>query len=116
VRSLVRRCRDNGTTVFLTTHDMHVADALCDRVAFLVDGAIRELDSPRSLKLRHGRRKVSVEVIHDGEPRRATFSLDELGHNEDFLAFLRSGKIETIHSRESTLDDVFRAVTGRTLS
>jgi fluoroquinolone transport system ATP-binding protein len=116
VRSLVRRCRDDGTTIFLTTHDMHTAEALCDRVAFLVDGAIRELGSPRSLMLRHGRRELSVEAIHAGEARRATFPLDELGRNQDFLAFLRSGRVETIHSHESTLDDVFRAVTGRTLS
>ncbi len=53
--------RRPGRTIFLTTHDMTLADELCDRVAFLVDGRIAALDAPRELRLRHGRRAVAVE-------------------------------------------------------
>jgi ABC-type multidrug transport system ATPase subunit len=52
VMNKIRELRDRGTTVFLTTHNMNVADEVCDRVAFLVDGRIRLIDSPRELKLR----------------------------------------------------------------
>ena len=48
---MIREARDGGATVFLTTHDMVTANELCDRVAFLVDGQIAALDSPRSLRL-----------------------------------------------------------------
>ena len=116
VRDLVLRRRDAGTTVFLTTHDMQVADALCDRVAFLVDGRIAELDAPRKLKLRHGRRDVTVGWRQDGELRERSFPIRGLGRDQAFLELLRGDAIETIHSRESTLEDVFRLVTGRRLT
>jgi ABC-type multidrug transport system ATPase subunit len=42
--------------VFLTTHDMHTARELCDRVAFIVDGALAVIEAPRALMLKHGSR------------------------------------------------------------
>ena len=46
---LVRKIRDRGTTVFLTTHYMDEAEILCDRVAIMDHGKIIRLDSPRAL-------------------------------------------------------------------
>ena len=46
MKDMIKEFRDNGGTVFLTTHLMHDADELCDRVAFIADGKIRETDSP----------------------------------------------------------------------
>lgn len=112
VRDLIRRKRDEGATVFLTTHDMHTADDLCDRVAFLVEARIRLIDSPRRLRIEHGRRVVRVDT--DGGVRRE-FPLDGVGHDEEFIALLRSGSVETIHTQETTLEEIFIAVTGRTL-
>ena len=51
VRHVIRSARDDGATIFLTTHDMTTADELCDRVAFLVDGRIAAVDVPRTLRL-----------------------------------------------------------------
>jgi ABC-2 type transport system ATP-binding protein len=48
----VRRLREAGTTVFLTTHYMDEADALCDRVAIIDDGRVVAEDSPDGLKRR----------------------------------------------------------------
>src|SRR5699024_5467361 len=42
-----------GTTIFLTTHNMEEADLLCDRVAFLNNGVIVELDSSSQLKRKY---------------------------------------------------------------
>ena len=61
IQDLIRQQQDAGRTVFLTTHNMAVADALCDRVAFIVDGKIELIDSPRQLELDHGRKFVRVE-------------------------------------------------------
>lgn len=116
VRQLIREVRDAGATIFLTTHDMTTADELCDRVAFLVDGTIAALDSPRALRLSHGRRSVRLESLHDGLRTAREFSLDGLADNPEFTSALRAGDIETMHTLETTLEDVFVQITGRTLA
>ncbi|MFC6087642.1 ABC transporter ATP-binding protein, partial [Sphaerisporangium aureirubrum] len=67
VRNLVLAEKARGKTVFLTTHDMATADQLCDRVAFVVDGRIATLDSPRELKVARSRRQVRVEYRDAGD-------------------------------------------------
>jgi fluoroquinolone transport system ATP-binding protein len=116
VRQLIREIRDAGATVFLTTHDMTTADELCDRVAFLVDGAIAALDNPRTLRFAHGRRIVRLECRHDGLRAVREFPLDGLAENPEFASTLRAGGIETMHTLETTLEDVFVQVTGRSLA
>ena len=115
VRQVIRDVREAGATIFLTTHDMVTADELCDRVAFLVDGTIAALDSPRALRLAHGRRVVRLEMTQSGRASAREFPLDGLADNPEFLAALRSGDVETMHTQETTLEDVFVQVTGRTL-
>jgi fluoroquinolone transport system ATP-binding protein len=116
VRDLVRTRQQQGTTVFLTTHNMSVADELCDRVAFIIDGEIRLIDSPRRLKLQHGKRSVRVEYSHDGQLLQREYGLDGLADDSEFLDTLRHYDIQTIHTQETTLEDIFIAVTGRSLS
>jgi fluoroquinolone transport system ATP-binding protein len=119
VKNIVLQLKERGCTVFLTTHDMTVADGLCDRVAFVVDGRIALIDSPRQLKLRQGERKVRVECRNGkagGEPVRREFPLNGLGDDKGFLALLRGAEIDTIHTAEATLEDVFIKATGRSLS
>lgn len=117
VKEIIRAQKSAGRTVFLTTHDMYVADDLCDRVAFIVDGKITLIDSPRNLKLRYGKRAVRVEYHTDGGPlQQADFPLDGLGENADFLALLRKERVETIHTQEATLEDIFVETTGRRLA
>jgi fluoroquinolone transport system ATP-binding protein len=115
IKEVVRQKREEGATVFLTTHDMALADDLCDRVAFIVDGQIRLVDTPRSLKLRYGQRLVRVEYGGNGRMQSQTFALDGLGDNPDFLKLLRGEEIETIHTQETTLENIFIEVTGREL-
>ena len=62
IKDKIAALRAAGTTVFLTTHNMAVADQVCDRVAFIVDGRIVLIDSPRELKMRYGKRLVRVEM------------------------------------------------------
>ena len=115
IRDLIRGMKQAGRSVFLTTHDMTVADDLCDRVAFIVGGEIRVVESPRALKLAHGARAVAVEYDLDGAPGRREFPLDGLGENADFLTLLRSAAVRTMHTQEATLEDVFLRVTGHRL-
>lgn len=116
VKQMIRERRDSGVTVFLTTHDMTVADELCNRVAFLVDGEMRCVDAPRSLKLRYGRRRVRVEYRVDGALESRDFDLEGLASNGEFLDTLRAHRVETIHSQETSLERVFIELTGRGLT
>ncbi len=113
---LIRAQKEAGRTVFLTTHDMLVADELCDRVAFIVDGQIKLVDAPRTLKLQHGQRRVRVEYADETRLERKDFPLEDLGQNQEFVNLLRAHDIQTIHTLEATLADIFIQVTGRGLS
>jgi fluoroquinolone transport system ATP-binding protein len=113
IRTVIAAERDRGATIFLTTHDMHTADVLCDRVAFVVDGRIAACDTPRALKLTGQPRRVRVEHRRDGRLVVQDFDLDA---HDDALARLLSGAdVETVHTTEASLDDVFVDVTGRRL-
>lgn len=112
VKAVIEDLNQQGTTVVLTTHDMTVADHLCDRVGFIVDGTLPVVDAPRTLKLEHGDPTVRVEYRTDGALTERTFPLNGLGDDEAFQDLLRSGEVETIHTTEATLEDVFIEVTG----
>ena len=116
VKEAVLDLKREGRTVFLTTHNMTVADQLCDRVAFIVDGRVSLVAPPRELKVRHGERRVRVEYRDGGSIRHDEFPLDRLGDDERFLTLLRGEQIETIHTAEATLEDVFVETTGKTLA
>jgi len=115
VRAIVREAAGEGRTVFLTTHDMATADALCDRVAFMAGGRLAVTGAPRALKLQHGQAKVRVEYRQHGQLRRAEFALAGLAGDPGFRELLAAGAIETIHSAEASLGDVFADVTGSRL-
>jgi fluoroquinolone transport system ATP-binding protein len=115
IRDLILQRHASGATIFLTTHDMTTAEELCDRVAFLAGGAIRMIDSPRALRMRYGRRIVRVELERDGRIDPQEFPLEGLGENGDFLAAIRNRDLQTIHSQETTLEEIFIMLTGQRL-
>jgi len=115
VKELIKAQKAAGRTIFLTTHDMTVADELCDRVAFIVDGQIALVDTPRALKLQYGVPNVRVEYRTNSHMETREFPLTGLGENPAFLELLRNG-VETIHTTEASLEDIFIQVTGRGLS
>jgi len=61
IRDLIRQMNAEGTTVFLTTHQIEEANQLCDRVAIINHGQIAAIDTPERLKAAF-RRVQSVEV------------------------------------------------------
>ncbi|HEX5692579.1 MAG TPA: ABC transporter ATP-binding protein [Roseiflexaceae bacterium] len=115
IKDLIAAQRAAGRTVVLTTHNMAIAEELCDRVAFLVDGRIQLIDTPRALKLQHGAPAVRVEYQANSHLAREEFAMAGLGDNTAFLELLRQGKVQTIHTQEATLDEIFIRVTGRRL-
>ena len=94
---------------------MTVADELCDRVAFLVEGRITLIDSPRRLKLAHARKVARVEYREGETIASRDFSLDDEASRRAFVEVIERRPIETIHTLEPSLEDVFLTVTGREL-
>lgn len=115
MKELILAKKAAGKTVLITTHHMQAAEELCDRVAFIVDGEIKLIDSPRRLKLRKGRKEVRVEYSRDGDVKEAVFSLDGIGENIQFLQLIQDFPPETIHTQEASLEQIFIEVTGRQL-
>lgn len=107
----LKKLNEEGTTIFLTTHDMQEAEVLCDRVAFLHDGEIRLLDTPQSLRARE--KNISISLVLKGD-RTVVVKKDEEGAKA-ICDYIQTGELLTIHSNEPTLGDIFVRLTGRNL-
>jgi fluoroquinolone transport system ATP-binding protein len=115
IKDIILEQKSKGKTVFLTTHNMTVAEQLCDRVAFIVDGQIAVIGSPKDLMIEHGKRLLKVEYVSNGDILQKEFELNGLGGNGDFSEILTNNEIKTIHSCEATLEEIFIKLTGRRL-
>ena len=104
-----------GKTVILTTHNMYDAAELCDRVAFIVDGRLRALDTPHNLIMSKGAAVIRYSYLDDGEERVRETPLKETGTDSLLQSLLLAGRITSIHSSEPTLNDIFVELTGRKL-
>lgn len=113
IKDIILDLKNEGKTIFLTTHNMFDADQLCDRVALLHKGEIKAMAKPSELKWDHGQRKVRTKI--EGELDEKVFEMASLGENQEFIDIVKSGKLQTIHSEEATLEDVFIKVTGEQL-
>lgn len=114
LKQIILQKKKEGKTVFITTHNMHDAEELCDRVAFIVDGQIKLVQSPKKLRLEFGKRLLKVETngtdnqIHE-------FALDGLSANTEFMNIIKQNSIVSMHTNEATMDDIFIKVTGKAL-
>jgi len=115
IKNIIRKKNDEGVTIFLTTHNMYIADELCDRVAFIVDGEIKLIDSPKNLKLQYGQNLVDVEYGDGGNLTKQTFSTVEEKDIKKLQDLMGKKHIATMHTKEATLDEIFIKVTGREL-
>ena len=133
----IRKLRQElGTTVFLTTHYLEEADALCDRVLVIDYGRIVAAGMPEELKRRISGDVVTLSVSGDpgtarsllaNQPGVRDISLDgralRLGveRGEEALPGLLRAldgagiALESIQLARPSLDDVFLTVTGRSL-
>lgn len=108
IHDLLLALRDAGTSIFLTTHDMHEATLLCDQLALLDKGLLVEQGSPSELITKYNHRKKVRLTYEDGSHQELDFS--ELTKRGDAQG------IEMIHSCEPTLEDIFIELTGGKLN
>ncbi len=115
LKEMILEQKHMGKTVILTTHNMHDAEELCDRVAFIVNGEIKAVGSPGELKSSNRAVEVSYSYRDAVEMKYGKTMLKDLYQDEGFMKHLREGSLASIHSQEPTLEDVFMEVTGRRL-
>ena len=115
MKDIILDLQKQGVTIFLTTHHMDDAGELCNRLAFMVEGTLPVIDSTKDLRLRHGKKTVRLEYMADGEYCSKDFPLDHLGSNPSFSEILQNNEIQTIHTQEASLEDIFIKITGKQL-
>ena len=110
VYDIITELKKDGTTIFLTTHNMNEADLLCDRVAFLHEGSIVECDNPDTLKLKHSINEVVIlsDTGKEYYTKRDKQSIWKTMQEMD-------GDVARIASVEPDLKTIFLDLTGRNL-
>jgi ABC-2 type transport system ATP-binding protein len=106
---LIRRLHLDGTTIFLTTHYIEEAEALCQRVGIIHQGHLIDLGKPIELRQRLG--SVAVETLVNNKETRYQYFTDRAAAT-NFVQNLPPD-VKTIIIRESNLEDVFVELTGR---
>jgi len=114
MKDMILAEKEKGKTILLTTHNMQDATELCDRVAFIVNGKICALDSPHNLIMSKGAATVTYTWIENGE-HSASCPLDSVSADEQLKRLIEKDRLQSIHSSEPTLNDIFMEITGRTL-
>ena len=113
IHELVDEEKRAGTTIFLTTHNMHEAEKLCDSILLLNEGRIIEQGVPREICMKYNQDNSIEVALKDGSRRKFANS----GENAEMLAqMMREGIIASIHSSEPDLEKVFLHLTGRKLN
>ncbi len=112
IHKLILEEKSGGVTVFLTTHNMSEAEKLCDHVALLNEGEIAEYGVPEDLCRKYNRDKKIRIHLYSGEDLELAQEPSAAGEISRLLA---GGELETIHSTEPNLENVFMQLTGRRL-
>lgn len=112
IRDLVFKLKNEGTTVFLTTHYMEEADSLCDRLAIMNLGEIVACDRPAALKAKFGKNTAQIEFKTATGLSTEEICLDLPAEREKLSRLISENQITRIHTQEATLEEVFMNVTG----
>jgi ABC-2 type transport system ATP-binding protein len=119
VRGAIEELSREGVTILLTTHLLEEADQLCQRVAFITQGRIVANDTPRNLKLAHGQRTMVASLAGQaangngsGSFTEITLRMDNPDDQARLAQLMAEGKVQSIHSQEATLEEVFIEIAG----
>ena len=115
MKDIILQQKSMGKTVVLTTHNMYDATELCDRVAFIVDGSLKALDTPRNLIMKKGASLIRYTYWQDGEEKQREVAIDRTSEDELLQKLMKENRLLSIHSCEPTLNEIFVEITGRRL-
>lgn len=113
IKDIILEEKQKGKTILITTHLMGDVEELCDEVAFIANGKLLETASPKSLKLKYGKRELKVEYMDGEQMKHQRFPMDGLDQQAAFQGLLKDKTIITMHSQETSLDQIFIQITGK---
>ncbi len=113
IHKMILEEKKKGTTVFLTTHNMHEAEKLCDNIALLNDGKIVEYGKPKELCRKYNDQKKYKLHLKSGEDIELSHEKDDI---EKIVFYLQNDELETIHTTEPDLEMIFMTLTGGELN
>ena len=137
IRGIIRDLKDQGKTIFLTSHYMYEIDALCDRVAVLNKGKVLLVDTPAALKdLVADLEVVEIETLGApaavlerlrGHPRLQNMRVETVGHKQvlhlqapagaelvpEFMHILEGVRVQKVITRQPTLEDAYVRLVGK---
>jgi fluoroquinolone transport system ATP-binding protein len=94
---------------------MYIAEELCNRVAFIIDGEIKLIDTPKNLKLQYGKKLVEIEYIKEGKVEKEVLKTIDKNDQKRIAEIIQTYEVSTMHTKEATLEEIFIQVTGRGL-
>jgi ABC-2 type transport system ATP-binding protein len=110
IQKLILALRDTGSTIFLTTHNMDEAAKLCDRIALLCKGVIKECGAPDIICRKHNSMNNFEILLKDG----SKITLPNNAESAEIIAgYIRNEQVEALHSSEPDLATVFVSLTDR---
>ncbi len=107
--SLLRRYREEGSTVLLTTHYLEEAEALCDRVGIINDGSLLALDTVPNLRASHGF-EFKITFSRNGSTVDTETQYGASDH--ELVERVRAMGIQQFAVSRTNLEDVYLAPTG----
>ncbi len=111
MKRIISGLKAEGRTIILTTHNMHDAAELCDRVAFIIDGHVKALDTPQNFMRSQG----GSQIIYTWDGGTGEVLSTETASDKTLAKLIAENRLLSIHSKEPTLEDVFVELTGRRL-
>jgi len=112
IHKLIFELRENGATIFLTTHNMEEATKLCHRVSLLNEGEIVECGQPDALCRKYNTEKSVDVLLKDGQSIHLPCDKSSA---KAISRYFEDEMVESIHSSEPNLETVFIKLTGRDL-
>lgn len=110
IHNMILQEKAKGTTIFLTTHNMHEAEKLCDNIALLNEGNIVEYGTPQDICRRYNHQKRILLHLKSGED----IVLEHTRESGKVVEkYFEQEEVETIHSTEPNLETVFMELTGK---
>lgn len=109
VHKLLLELNKEGTTIFLTTHNMEEADKLCGRIGILNQGKMVASGSPQDLKLSYARNEIEILT----KEHKIVLVNKDVEGTKKLLSLMEANNVLTVHSKEPNLEEIFIELTGR---
>ena len=108
VKDLILEQKQQGKTIFLTTHNMDLAEELCDRVCIINNGEIKKIIDPKNMYSQVSTKKVSIQFISEENIiSEKIVPLQDFELNKDIEGLFKSKRVLRINTIEPSLEEIF---------